>query len=1089
MLVADAGMYAALVLMPVASIPIVLLYNALEYPLLAGGLALAAGAVADALTSNRGMNISTRQVASARQIIYGQQRVGGVVIYQSTTGAGGSGGNYVYNYVICVATHVMDAFINLYLDGRQVFWKQDGNTANVGCGSVATPATTSVTIAGGAVTAISVSAAGSGYANVKPTRYRVRIYGGGGTGAAAYATNSGTALSPVFAVTVTAGGSGYTTAPTAEIQGAYIFGGVAAADTQDPTQIGYGSGYGIGPSGAHYNFSGKVFCEARFGDQIPTDYMASLVANDSTWPVTANVSGVAYLYLNVGYDTNLFTNPPEIRITVNGKNNILDPRMLGPGTITTVAGSGAVVGTGTSFLTTFSVGALISVPYAGDEKHIVTAIADNTHMTTDPWANSRGGSSYDFSGSGSIGFSANWALQVADVISDPVFGLGDGASINMNQLIAAANVCDELVLTSQGNEPRYTQHLHYDTSTAPGDVLALMMPSAGGRLSRIGGQWFIFPAYWQAPSYSFDSSTLIDAPTWTPNRSFKDLFNRVNGTYTAPNYPYATSGNLYDANGWYYGTRDNVWPFAWQPTNFPQYACDVRHGYSADLYLAEDGGIQLPKELGLRGVISIVQAQRLAKIALMQNRFQGSGSFPMTLAAWQMQPGDVMNFTWPALGWSAKILEVASVQFNCEPVKPADGEENSTPALWVTVGAIETDPSIYEWSETEELTPYDVPAAPSQIPGVAAPPTVFTVTSSAATALVGADGTVTPRALLSWDAPLDISVTGIEMEYQATGATVWLNAGTVGVGLFEAFVGGVIAGGTYNFQIRSARPTGGTSAWVEVTGVVISITLGTTVTNGGPVTGSAALSAAAFSDGTAAITVSPFTATAGSLVVSCLGAGAYTITGLAQQQLYEVYYIDPTFAGGAITPIATQNPTDYLGKVGYFLIGSIVTPSYSTRYQPNSFSDLGSSTTQTPPAAYDNNLTTSAAVLGRWWTVETTDPITHLPSFSYLNASGDCIWFGFPSVVTTAALTLHVTAAAGASGTGPFAGSIAATVAGTTTTLQSFTGSAAQTDYTLAIPSGTNLSTVSIEVKASTTTGSSPGGGTIAISEVEIYIQ
>jgi hypothetical protein len=985
MIAADLAIGAALFLNPallaVFNPATINILNGVIIGLFAGGVSMEAGALADALTSNRGQNISTRQAAGLRQIIYGTQRVGGVVIYQSTTGVGGSGGNFVYNYIIAVATHSIDAFVNVFLDGRQVFWKQDGNTANVGCGSVATPATTVVTISGGAVTAIAVTAPGSGYANVKPTRQRVRIYGGGGSGAAAYATNSGTPSSPVFTVHVTSGGSGYTTAPTAEIQGLYVFGGVGAADTQDPTQIGFGSGYGIGPSGAHYNFSGKVFCEARFGDQIPSDYMASLSANDSVWPSTANVSGVAYLYLNVGFDTNLFTNPPEIRITVNGKDTIYDPR------------------------------------------------------------------------SGATGFSTNWALQVADVITDPTFGLGDAGSVNTAQLIAAANVCDQLILTSQGNEPQYPQNIHFDSSTAPGDQLSLMMPSAQGRLSRIGGQWFIWPAYWQGPSYSFDSSVLIDAPTWTPNRSFKDLFNRVNGTYIAPNYPYATSGNLYDANGWYYGTRSNVWPFAWQPTNFPQYAADVRHGYTSDLYLAEDGGVQLPKELGLRGVISITQAQRLAKICLMRNRFQGSGSFPMALAAWaQMQPTDVFNFTWAALGWSSKVLEVDSIHFVVEPVKNrAGGEDDQTPAITATITAIETDPTIYEWSIAEELTPYDVPAAASQIPSSPAAPTLFTVTSSAATAIVGADGIVTPRALLSWNAPLDISVTQIEIQYQLAGAPAWLAAGMVAVGLFEHYVSGVIAGQTYNFQIRSVRPSGNTSGWVTALGEVISITLSTTISGDPPVAPPGTLSAVV--DGTGAdIIVWPFTASVGGLSVACLPSGAATITALVQGQLYYVYYADPTFAGGAITPVATQNLGDFVGVIGRFYIGSITTPTSgsSALQRPNTYADSGTRATSNPTYAYDGNPSTYALLDAQNTTLAG-------------QTNADCVFSGFVPYVTTAVMTLSVTADLTVPAASN-ASTITATIGGASTTMLSTAVTTASATYTATVPIGTNLNSISVEV-------------------------
>jgi len=68
-----------------------------------------AGAIASALTSQRGMNITTRQLVAYRQVIYGQQRVGGVPIYVSTTG------NDRYNYVIVIAGHEVYNIENLTL--------------------------------------------------------------------------------------------------------------------------------------------------------------------------------------------------------------------------------------------------------------------------------------------------------------------------------------------------------------------------------------------------------------------------------------------------------------------------------------------------------------------------------------------------------------------------------------------------------------------------------------------------------------------------------------------------------------------------------------------------------------------------------------------------------------------------------------------------------------------------------------------------------------------------------------------------------------------------------------------------------------
>jgi hypothetical protein len=770
------------------------------------GVSMEASALAQALADQRGVGITTRQAAGLRQIIYGMQRVGGVNVYESTTGTNGDSGNYVYNYVIALAGHSIDSVVNLYLDGRQVFWKQKANSsgyhANVGCGTVSTPPTTTVSISGGVITGIT-GTGGSGFANVMPMDgYRVYIYdSGGGSGAVAWAYNSGTVGAPVWTVKIAKGGSGYTSATTADIQGAYTFGGTAANDQQDSSQSGYGLGYGIGPGGPHYHFSGKVYCEVRFGDQPLGDYMQSLSANDSAWGATteavsdansataqATVSpyapyllsgarvtyggeyaagvvpsvtfvggggagatgvaimsgnsvglvrltdagggytgtprvlfsasstpasatntpslmGCAYLYLNVGYDTAEFANAPEVRVTVTGKNDIYDPR------------------------------------------------------------------------TGLHGYSTNWALQVADAITNKPFGLGDN-SVNQAQLIAAANVCDEEIQTSQGMETNYAQHLHYDTSTAPGDALALMMPSAGGRLSRIGGEWYIWPAYWQGPSYTmpggaegsftFDGSALTDAISWTPYRKSRELINRVNGTFVAPNSPYNVAGNLYDSNGWYYGECANLWPLAWQPTNYPQYACDTLHGYSTDVYLAQDNNIELPKELSLRGVISIVQAQRLAKIELLRNRQQGSGTFRMGLEAWQVIPTSVMQFTWAAMGWTNKYLEISKLQFSVEPTKDEKGED-AAPAISLLVNVQETDPSVYEWDIAEELTPYDVEASPASITSAPAAPTSLTLTDNASTAIVLSDGSSVSRILATWVPPDDVYVTAngrIEIQYR-----------------------------------------------------------------------------------------------------------------------------------------------------------------------------------------------------------------------------------------------------------------------------------------------------------------------------------
>ena len=1119
-----------------------------------GGLSMEAGAISDALTSGRGMNITSRQTAANRQIIYGTQRIGGDMVYRSSTG----GTFKQLNYVIALAGHQTDSIVNLYLDGRQVHW-------NVG-----------------------------GVGNV--TRNGVNFGG-------------------------TANGNSYT-----------------------------------GPSGQRYNFGGKVYCEACFGDQtnqpntVPGGgFNTGLQANDAAWGPGPNgipyLGGCTYVYLKLEYDTVLFPGEPEIRFTVNGKNNIFDPR------------------------------------------------------------------------TGTRGFTTNWALCAADVITDSQFGLNDN-TVNHDQLIAAANVCDELVpLAGGGSEVRYSLNYHCDTATGPGDVLATMMSGAGGRLSRIGGEWYVWPAYWQGPSFEFDQNALTGIPTWMPYRSTPDLFNRVNGTYTAPNYPYnansANGSNYYDGNGFNNGQIQNNFGFAFQSTNFPQYAKDTLHGFSADQYLAQDG-IFLPKEMTFPTVLSVAQAQRLAKIALERNRQQGSGSLHLSLAGWNMVPLDVMHFTYSELGWNQKVLEVTSVDFNVSDV--GDGVQSVRTVMIVQ----ETAASVYEWLASEELSVYAAPLAP-QTTYTPVPPANIAVTSSAGTAIVGLDGIVHPRALLSWDEPQDGLVTEVQVQYlpgnpviTATTSgiefrTNWMQPGNVGdlptggqagktggygtyspatlsqpYGIFAAtpnydyqgfyfyeneavsygsmvnftttkmfqfptsgdvaacqaldfelqksfggwtynmawegapfvnsgvwqyfnyqgvnapnahwvpttipfsfatfapgqwvtvsanfscdlvnhttthisltingtvypvnatqpainsgeadylhascqlncrqalsgqprppsynvwvktwtvamtdngssmaswlpapnvnskvnrscYISDVIAGQSYSFRIRSQRPNGACSDWVELDGYTISTTLSSLSQTG---VGIGSLIGQAYSTG-ASIVCTAFTAVVGNAHVSVLPNG-YTLTGLNTSQLYFVYYVDPNFLGGNVTPIATQTQADFRGKVGYFLIDSIVTPAYRSstgtgaRLAPSSFTDMGTRSTGSPQAAYDGDTTTYASVSAVY------DQATDRGSF------GECQWVGFQSYVTSTATTLHVSAAVSATPGNQIACTISASVGGTTTTMLTASATTASTDYTLSIPVRTNLNTISITAMVDATAASSTTNLNATLKIAEIYVQ
>ncbi len=588
------------------------------------------GAIADALGGNKGQAVTTRQPAAFRQIVYGTQRVGGIQVFQSTTGSS----HDQYNLVIAIAGHECWALENLWLDGRQVYWQGSG-----------------------------------------------------------------------------AGWS---------VRNGYGFGGVADGNDH------------IGPDGSIYNFGGTghsgIYCEARFGDQLPGDVIGGLTANDPSWAATAAGSpylgGCTYVYLKIEYNPQVFPNFPEIRFTVKGKP-VFDPR------------------------------------------------------------------------TGQTAYSANPALIINDILQDPRYGLND-TSVNQAQLIAAANICDEQVPTAtQGNETRYAAHGHYDTSVGAGDAIGMALAAMGGRMARISGEWHLFPAAWIPPQLSFGPDQMVGPAAWKPKRAYRELVNQVRGTYTAPIYPYNVAGDYYDNNGWAAGHIQNNFNGAFQLDNYPDYAEDAGHGYAADQYLAQDGGQRLTKELALSWVLSITQAQRLAKIALLRNRYQGAGNFTFNVSALQLQPCDTFFCNFPRRGWAGKVLEV-----NKFTTSLGSGESGA-PQLSCSLGVNETGPDIYAWKcTTEEQTVYGVPALPTPGPLTPVAPTDLTVSVS---------GNVLQ---LNWTAPAAAQAIAVNVQYQAATDSGFSDYGNVSADTTSVSIQVAVAP-HYNVQIRTQYVNGAYSAWVE----------------------------------------------------------------------------------------------------------------------------------------------------------------------------------------------------------------------------------------------------------------------------------
>jgi hypothetical protein len=184
---------------------------------------------------------------------------------------------------------------------------------------------------------------------------------------------------------------------------------------------------------------------------------------------------------------------------------------------------------------------------------------------------------------------------------------------------------------------------------------------------------------------------------WRPTVSIRDLFNGCKGTYICPSNK-------------------------WQPSDIPPYAQDTDHGYASgggspfvlypfgDANLYADGGDRRWLDIQLPFTISASMAQRLCKIELMRRRQQGTGTFSYNMALYQATALDVFQMTLPMLGWYNKLLEISAFRFKLDKV-------DKVTLLGTEIDVQETDPSVYDWSVTEELTPegYQQAALPSNV--------------------------------------------------------------------------------------------------------------------------------------------------------------------------------------------------------------------------------------------------------------------------------------------------------------------------------------------------------------------------------------
>lgn len=262
--------------------------------------------------------------------------------------------------------------------------------------------------------------------------------------------------------------------------------------------------------------------------------------------------------------------------------------------------------------------------------------------------------------SGSTVFSSNPALCIRDYMLDSRYGM-DIASTELNNasVVAAANLCDELVTTTSGSQTRYTLDGVLDTASTPKNNLESMLTSCAGSLVYSGGEFFLFGSEYKIPSLTLDESVVTGAISVQTRKSRRELFNTVKGIFSSESDNYVL-------------------------TDYPAIVSSA--------YSAEDGG-EIYLDVDLPFTTNAIRAERIAKLSLLRTRQQITATIPCNLSALRLKAGDTVMIDNSRFGWSSKVFEIINLRLSAQ--------ENGS--LGVELQVIETAPAVYDWTTADEI--------------------------------------------------------------------------------------------------------------------------------------------------------------------------------------------------------------------------------------------------------------------------------------------------------------------------------------------------------------------------------------------------
>lgn len=200
--------------------------------------------------------------------------------------------------------------------------------------------------------------------------------------------------------------------------------------------------------------------------------------------------------------------------------------------------------------------------------------------------------------------------------------------INLTSIAIAANLADELVNRSAGGqEPRYHGAGVVSEGDDPKTVLDMLCTACCSRFRDTGGKLSLVVAHNDlaaaATEDGLNDDDVVGAFTWDPDAALEATPNVVRGKYVD-----ATTNSLY------------------QLIDYPEIRLPSLDGQDRIF----------PLDLGV--VESPSQAQRIAKQVLQRKQYPREFSAPFDIRAWKYGVGDVLPFTFAALGFDRALFRI-----------------------------------------------------------------------------------------------------------------------------------------------------------------------------------------------------------------------------------------------------------------------------------------------------------------------------------------------------------------------------------------------------------------------------------------------